>query len=91
MGTPDQHDHARSDVLVVYGANDCCLCDQAMDLLRELAPSLGLTLRYVSIDGQPELERLYREQIPVGFLDGRKLFKFRVDAERLRRAVVRRA
>lgn len=85
MSSSRQH-HLRAGVLVVYGANNCCLCDEAMTVLRDLAPSLGLSLRYVSIDGQTELERLYREQVPVGFLGGRKVFKYRVDADRLRRA-----
>lgn len=81
---------AGPDELVVYGSSDCCLCDQAMALLRELAPALGLRLRYVSIDGDAALEHAYREQIPVGFLRGRKVFKFRVDPERLRRVAARR-
>lgn len=91
MDSCDRRDDALNDVLVVYGASGCCLCDQAMAVLRELAPSLGLSLRYVCIDGQAELERAYRDQIPVGFLGGRKMFKFHVDAKRLRRAVVSRA
>lgn len=74
--------------LVVYGAKDCCLCDRALEVLRGLVPELGLTLRYVSIDGDPEFERSYRQQIPVGFLDGRKIFKFTVDPARLRRAAL---
>jgi hypothetical protein len=86
-----QSSRERADVLIVYGARDCSLCDQAMAVLGELAPGLGLTLRYVRIDGQPELEGLYREQIPVGFLDGRKVFKYHVDPERLRRAVTHRS
>lgn len=90
MGDSERQGDTRADELVVYGATDCCLCDEAMALLHELAPGLGLTLRYVEIDGQAELERRYREQIPVGFLGGRKIFKFRVDPERLRRAVVHR-
>lgn len=77
---------ARSGELVVYGATDCCLCERALELLRSLAPELGLTLRYVAIDGDPDLERAYRQQIPVGFLDGCKIFKYTVDPARLRRA-----
>ncbi|MDX1584491.1 MAG: glutaredoxin family protein [Thermoanaerobaculia bacterium] len=75
--------------LVVYGAKDCSLCDKAMEVLRKLTPELGLKLRYVSIDGDAALESAYRQQIPVGFLGGRKLFKFHVDPERLRRAAAR--
>jgi hypothetical protein len=91
MADADANGPARSGELVVYGATDCCLCDRALEVLRSLAPELGLTLRYVSIDGDPDLERDFRQQIPVGFLGGRKVFKFTVDPARLRRAVSRSA
>jgi hypothetical protein len=91
VGASGRRNDARTGELVVYGASDCCLCEEAMAVLRELAPGLGLSLRYVGIDGQPELERLYREQVPVGFLGGRKVFKYHVDPERLRRAAAHRA
>ena len=76
--------------LVVYGAAGCHLCGEAMELLRTLAPGLGLTLRYVTIEGDPELEHAHRREIPVGFLGGRKVFKYRVAPARLRRAAARR-
>ncbi len=91
MAGADATGPSRPGELVVYGARDCCLCDRALEVLRSLAPELGLTLRYVSIDGDPELEGAFRQQIPVGFLDGRKVFKFAVDPARLRRAAVRSA
>jgi len=75
--------------LVVYTGAACHLCEVAKEKLERLAPELGLTVRYVTIDGDPELERAYRLQIPVGFLAGRKIFKYRVDEARLRRAAER--
>ena len=87
-GPPNPAEPAQRGELVVYGAADCCLCERALELLRSLAPELGLTLRYVAIDGDPDLERAYRQQIPVGFLDGRKVFKFTVAQARLRRAAL---
>jgi hypothetical protein len=77
--------------LLVYGAARCHLCDEAMDVLRTLAPELGLRLRYVAIDGDPELERAHRHEIPVAFLGGRKVFKYRVDLARLRHAAAHRS
>jgi glutaredoxin len=87
-GPPSSPDPAEPGDLVVYGAADCCLCERALELLRSLAPELGLTLRYVAIDGDPDLESAYRRQIPVGFLDGRKVFKYTVDPARIRRAAL---
>ena len=71
--------------LTVYTAHGCCLCDDARAVLDELAPELGLDVEWVHIDGDPALEAAWREQIPAGVLDGRKVFKYRVDPDFLRR------
>lgn len=71
--------------LTVYTAAACCLCDDARALLDTHAPRLGLTVRYVDITGVDELERAHRSEIPVGYLGGRKLFKYVVDVEQLQR------
>lgn len=74
-------------VLTVYTAQGCCLCDDARAQLDVLAPELGLEVDWVYIDGVPELEEQWREQLPAGVYEGRKVFKYRVDAELLRRRV----
>ncbi|MCZ4496188.1 MAG: hypothetical protein JWM25_771 [Thermoleophilia bacterium] len=73
--------------LLVYTAHGCCLCDEARAELDVLAPELGLTVEWIHIDGIAELEATWREQLPAGVLDGRKVFKYRVDADLLRRRV----
>jgi hypothetical protein len=73
--------------LTVYTADGCCLCDEARAELDGLAPALGLDVTWVYIDGDAELEAQWREQIPAGVLGGRKVFKYRVDADQLRRRV----
>lgn len=75
--------------LVVYTASGCCLCDDARAVLDRLAPELGLDVQWVHIDGDAELERRWRQEIPVGLLDGRKVFKYRVDEPLLRRRAAR--
>jgi glutaredoxin len=71
--------------LTVYGAPDCCLCDDAKAALDRLAPELGLVVTHIDISGDSELEAAHRTEIPVGFMDGRKVFKYRVDESLLRR------
>ena len=71
--------------LVVYTAHGCCLYDDARKVLGRLAPELGLEVEWIHIDGDPELEAAWREQLPAGVLAGRKVFKYRVDEEMLRR------
>lgn len=73
--------------LTVYTAHGCCLCDEARELLDRIVPELELPVAWVHIDGVPELEAAWREQLPAGVLAGRKLFKYRVDEELLRRRV----
>lgn len=71
--------------LQVFTAPGCCLCDEARDALATLAPELGLRVTWIDISGDAELEARYRTEIPVGLLDGRKVFKYHVDADLLRR------
>ena len=73
--------------VVLYGAPGCHLCDVAKDVLDRQRELIGFELQVVDISGDPELERSYREQIPVVFVDGRKAFKYRVDPLELARRV----
>jgi hypothetical protein len=73
--------------LDVYTAHGCCLCDDARAVLDPLACELDLPVRWIHIDGDPELEAAWREQLPAGVLAGRKVFKYRVDADLIRRRV----
>ena len=36
--------------------------------------------REVDIDARPELQQQYTHEVPVVFIDGRKAFKYRMDA-----------
>ena len=73
--------------LVLLGRRDCHLCEQAeLDLARVL-PEFDARIRKVDVDEDPEMKRLYGDQLPVGLIDGRKVFKVRVDADRLRRVL----
>lgn len=77
--------------LLVYTAHGCCLCDDARSILERVGPELGLEVEWIHIDGIPELEAAWRAQLPAGMLDGRKVFKFHVDEQLLRRRVASRA
>jgi len=68
-------------------AAGCHLCDEAHEVLEAARSELGFDLIRVDITGDPALEAEYREQIPVVFVAGRKAFKYRVDADELRRRV----
>jgi hypothetical protein len=73
--------------VVLYGAPDCHLCDDARAVLVPAAAGLGFTLRTVDVSTSPELERRYRRQIPVVEIDGARAFVFHVAPSELERAV----
>ena len=75
--------------VVLYEGAGCGLCARALALLESEAPRLGFGLRRVSIDGDEELERRYRIDLPVILVDGEPVFTQAVAAGPLERAVKR--
>ncbi len=65
-------------------ARDCHLCERARAELGLLAAELGFTVDEVDITGEPELERRYREWIPVIEVAGERVSVYRVEATELR-------
>ena len=65
-------------------ARDCHLCERARDELGALALELGFAIEEVDISGEPELERRYREWIPVIEVEGEEVSHYRVEAPALR-------
>jgi glutaredoxin len=75
--------------VTLYTRVDCCLCDVVKDLLDEVAAERALALTTIDVDSDPELVRLYGDEVPVVTIDGRKSFKLRVDPAALRAALDR--
>ncbi len=71
--------------LVLYSRPDCHLCDVAKPLVLEVAQRLGVPVAERNVEDDPRWEMAYGTQVPVAFLAGRKLFKYRVDPNRLAR------
>ena len=69
----------------LYGAPDCCLCDEAKAVLARVAADVPFELVLVDIAGDPALTVRFGQEIPVVFVNGRKAFKYRVDEAELRR------
>jgi glutaredoxin len=79
---------AAVEVVLFEGAG-CGHCARALALLEGEAPRLGYHLRRVAIDGDEELERRYRIDLPVILIDGEPAFTQAVAAGPLQRAVER--
>ena len=70
--------------VTLYVARDCHLCDRAREELERLSGELGFGLEEVDITGVPELERVYREWVPVVEVDGERVSVYRVEERELR-------
>jgi glutaredoxin len=67
----------------IYSRPGCHLCDEAKEVIERVGRRFPFALSVINIETDPELERLYGEQIPVVFINGNKAFKYRVDEAEL--------
>ncbi len=67
--------------VIVYSRKQCHLCDDVKESLRRLERRAEFSWREIDIDDDPELQRLYNEEVPVVFIDGRKAFKYHLDEQ----------
>jgi glutaredoxin len=65
-------------------ARDCHLCERAREELAALAAELGFDVEEVDITGVNELERRYREWVPVVEIAGERVSVYRVEPGALR-------
>jgi len=76
---------------VLFHAEGCHLCERARAQVAALRDELGFELAEVDIGGDEELERRYREWLPVVEVDGERAFVYYVDVPALRRRLVAQA
>ncbi|KZX20135.1 glutaredoxin family protein [Rathayibacter tanaceti] len=84
--------------LTLVGKPGCHLCDDARSVIDGVLAAIegepaspSVTLNEASILEDPELHERFVEEIPVVLIDGRVHTYWRVDAARLRRALLERA
>jgi len=66
-------------LVTLYTRRGCCLCDDAKAVLAAAHGRADFDYEEVDIDGDPELVRLYNDEVPVIAIDRVKAFKYRVD------------
>ncbi len=71
--------------LTLYTRPGCHLCDGMKKQIAPLVAHYGARLREVNIDADPVLRARYNDEVPVLFLGTRKVAKYSVDVEQLRR------
>ena len=73
--------------LTLYTRAGCHLCEEMKAQLQPLVREFSLALREVDVDTDAELKTRFGEELPVLFLDDRKVAKYHVDVGRLRRTL----
>jgi glutaredoxin len=92
--TPESPEDARlaaagPRALTLYSRPGCHLCDEMKKQIAPLVAKFHANLREVNIDADPILRQRYNEDVPVLFLGSRKVAKYSVDMEQLRRQLQR--
>lgn len=73
--------------ITLLSRSGCHLCEFAREAVERVHAATGAGWVEVDVDGDPELVRDYGARVPVVLVDGAEHDYFRVDEERLRRAL----
>ncbi|HEY4994355.1 MAG TPA: glutaredoxin family protein [Nakamurella sp.] len=73
--------------VTLYTRNDCHLCDDAKAVVVAVTAESGDSFREVDVDADPEDRAEYGDLVPVVLVDGVPLGYYRVEPDRLRRAL----
>ncbi|MFF3615925.1 glutaredoxin family protein [Streptomyces sp. NPDC002580] len=76
-------------LVTLIGKPGCHLCDDAQEVIEKVCSDLGVPWEKKDITEDEELHRQYWEQIPVVLVDGAQHTFWRVNEERLRKALAR--
>ena len=71
-------------MVTVYSRHGCHLCEDAVKTLESMREELAFEIEIIHIDGNPELEKLYGNEVPVIHINGEHHDFYRVDPERFR-------
>lgn len=77
-------------VVTLYTRAGCHLCDDARQVILAARARAEFDYEEFDIDADPELRRLYNEEVPVIAIDRRKAFKYRVDMNDFLKRLARR-
>ncbi|CAB4541852.1 unannotated protein [freshwater metagenome] len=71
-------------MVTVYSRHGCHLCEDAIQTLEGMRQELRFSIDVIYIDGNPELEKLYGNEVPVIHINGEHHDFYKVDPERFR-------
>jgi glutaredoxin len=64
---------------------DCCLCDEAKEVIDQVIPDFQVELKLTDIESDPTLFETYKEKIPVVLINGVESFVYKVHPVTLRK------
>lgn len=73
--------------VTVMSREGCHACDDAIADVRRICDELGVPWSVSDVDADPELRAEYGDQVPVILIDGVEHGFWKVEEERLRRAL----
>lgn len=65
----------------------CTMCKEARDTISRVKEDIPFQFKEVDIRASDELHRMFKEDIPTIFINGKKAFKFKVDESEFRKKV----
>ena len=74
--------------VVIYSRKGCHLCEIVKESLTKLSRHANFQWRDIDVESSPELRRLYGDEVPVVFINGRKAFKYRMDEREFLRKTI---
>ena len=73
--------------VTVYSRTGCHLCENAIQQIKSVKSDLDFKLEIKLIDNDPQLEKMYGEQVPVILIDHQPHDYWRVDLDRFTAAI----
>jgi glutaredoxin len=65
--------------VTLYTRTGCCLCADVKPVIAAARRRVEFDYAEIDIDSDPDLVRLYNDEVPVITINGRKAFKYRVE------------
>ena len=78
----------RLPLVTMYSRRNCHLCEVAKEVVESARNQAEFEFEVVFIDGDVGLEKVYGEEVPVTFINGKRHDYFRVDRARFIEAIL---
>ncbi len=78
-------------LVTLFTRAGCCLCDDAKRVLMDAGRRADFDYEERDIDRDPELLRLYNDEVPVIAINSVKAFKYRIDMNEFLKKLAARA